>query len=296
MLIVGGALTLLGTGAALAQGETSRGPEGAQAEPPEPQAPPSSADVVAPSGPSSAPAQTTLLQAARMQSSAGPSEATMAASTAHLGPADGPGEDFDPFGAQAAQARARAERAGTAQRHEGFFLRLVAGAGAGTARYQELVDGTKSQVEDRGLTGLLELSVGASVHERLVLHGNVLVTGFGDARRTVRGLPDASQRPSTTTTMVGAGTSYYFPLNVYLTGSLGVAWFDESRTGPDFRSGAGFGLCVATGKEWWVGRTGEWGIGASLRGGMSVGPSTLSGLEMQVRTGHIAIAVSATLN
>jgi hypothetical protein len=220
----------------------------------------------------------------------------MAASTAHLGPADADTEPFDPFGEEAAAERARAEREDTAQRHDGLFVRLVAGAGAGTGRYEEPVEGVRSEVETRGLTGLLELSVGRSVSERLIVHGNVLVTGFGDARRTVIGLPYASQRPSTTTTMLGAGTSYYFPLNVYLTGSLGAAWFDEARKDDSFRSRTGFGLCVATGKEWWVGRAGEWGIGASLRGGFTIGPASLGGRDTHVRSGHIAIAVSATLN
>jgi hypothetical protein len=182
------------------------------------------------------------------------------------------------------------------QRHDGLFVRLTAGAGAGTAGYDEVVNGALRDVESRGLTGLLEVAVGAAVRDNLILHGNLLVAGFGDAKRRVDGIPDASLKPSTTTVMLGVGPSYYFPRNVYITASMGAAWFEETRGGEYFRTGIGGGACFAAGKEWWVGRAGAWGIGAALRAGLTTGRAELAGTHTRVRTGHIGLAISATYN
>jgi hypothetical protein len=175
-------------------------------------------------------------------------------------------------------------------------VRLTAGAGAGTGSYDEVVNGALRDVESRGLTGLLEVAVGAAVRDNLILHGNLLVAGFGDAKRRVDGIPDASVKPTTTTIMLGAGPSYYFPRNVYITAAIGAAWFQETRGDEYFRTGIGSGACFAAGKEWWVGRAGAWGVGAALRAGLTTGRAELAGTHTRVRTGHIGLAISATYN
>ena len=97
-----------------------------------------------------------------------------------------------------------------AREHEGFFLRVTVGAGAGFSSYRESVDGRRTEtVKTGGVTGQFELAIGGRVVENLIVHGNVLIGGVGDANKTVSGVKDASNKISSTVSMLGAGVTYY---------------------------------------------------------------------------------------
>lgn len=185
-----------------------------------------------------------------------------------------------------------------AREHDGFFLRLSMGPGAGRTRYDESVDGVRvSDVEASGLSGILDVAVGGRLVGNLILHGDLIVSRFTSPTRRVDGVKDASIGVVTSTTLVGAGASYYFmPLNVYLTTTLGLGWLVEQRSGEQLRSGTGFSLAVAAGKEWWVGRTGTWAVGAALHGTFVTAPVAIAGVESEMKAGNIAAVFSATFN
>lgn len=185
-----------------------------------------------------------------------------------------------------------------AREHDGFFLRLSMGPGAGIALYREKVDTVRtSDVEARGLAGLFELSMGGRVVGNLIAHGSVLFTRFQSETRRVDGVKDAAQSVTSSSTMVGGGGSYYFmPLNVYVSSSVGLAWAFEERGNDQLRSGTGVFVLVAAGKEWWVGRSGEWGLGASLRGTFAAAPVDIAGVESTLKVATIGLAFSATFN
>lgn len=185
-----------------------------------------------------------------------------------------------------------------AREHDGFFLRLSMGPGAGRTRYDESVDGVRvSEVEASGLSGLLDIGVGGRLVGNLILHGDVIFSRFNSPTRRVDGVKDASISVSTSATLVGAGCSYYFmPLNVYLSTTLGLGWLFERREGEELRSGTGFSMAVAAGKEWWVGRSGSWGVGAGLHGTFVIAPVDVAGVESKMKAGNIAAVFTATYN
>jgi hypothetical protein len=185
-----------------------------------------------------------------------------------------------------------------AREHDGFFLRVSLGPGAGRTHYRESVDGTRvSQVEASGLSGMFDVGVGGRLVGNLILHGNLLFSRFDSPTRRVDGVKDAALRVSSSATLLGIGTSYYFmPLNVYLSGSVGLGWLFERREGEQLQSGTGVFVSLAAGKEWWVGRSGTWGVGAALRCSFAAAPVDVAGVESTLKAGNIAVAFSATYN
>ncbi len=186
-----------------------------------------------------------------------------------------------------------------AREHEGFFLRLALGAGAGFARYRESVDGQRTEtVQTGGLAGQLEIAVGGRVVGNLIVHGNLLVGGVGDANKTVSGVKDASNKIGGSLGLIGGGVTYYFmPYNAYVSGMIGAGSMDETRDDQlSVESGPGLGGSLMPGKEWWVGQRAEWGMGAALRGTMLSAPVQIAGIESRLLASQVTIAVSVTLN
>jgi len=193
-----------------------------------------------------------------------------------------------------------------AHKHEGFFLRLNVGFGAGGARYRERVDGTQvSNVKTRGLEGAFELSIGGAVIENLIVHGSVMFVSMS-SHKTVDGVEDSSyDELSTSMYLVGGGVTYYLmPTNIYLTLMLGLGGMVERRAydprndewDVEIDSDAGFATAFGIGKEWWVGRRGEWAIGAALLGGIFVAPMQIDGLSSTLRGHSVSMTFSTTFN
>jgi hypothetical protein len=189
-----------------------------------------------------------------------------------------------------------------AREHEGFFLRLTLGFGAGGTRYRENVDGRRLQtVDTRGVSTQLEVSVGGHVGANFCLHGTLLGGGIGEARRNVSGTQDARDKIDTGFGLLGGGATYYFmPINVYVSGVVGIVGITEERDGETSidtgREGTGFGSMLMLGKEWWVGPRAEWGLGAALRGVLATAPVRIAGDAGRIQGAHVAIAFSATFN
>ena len=208
--------------------------------------------------------------------------------------ADGYGEPVDP----------RAPDDG-AYAHEGFFLRFNVGIGAGGATYKERLDDARvSRVKTRGFEGMFELAIGGTVADDFILHGNVMVVSMS-SNKTVDGVEERDYDDlSTSMYLLGGGGTYYFrPANVYLTASVGLGGLVERRElkgdrdfTDDIESGAGVGTAIGVGKEWWVGRRGEWGIGAALMGAFYAAPLDIAGEQSTFRGHSVSLTFSATLN
>ncbi|MET0286607.1 MAG: hypothetical protein ABW352_19150 [Polyangiales bacterium] len=187
--------------------------------------------------------------------------------------------------------------------HEGFYLHLGTGIGAGGASYKERIGGNVSSVRTRGIALTFDVGIGGRVVENFILHGNLTLT-FYDVNKKVDGVEDNGYDAiNSTLWMIGAGGTYYvMPHNLYFTLVLGTGGFTESRDYETFglrevqiNSSAGFASSLAIGKEWWVGR-GEWGIGAAIKGMLAVSPISISNFDTTV-TGHsVTLEFSATLN
>jgi hypothetical protein len=156
---------------------------------------------------------------------------------------------------------------GEPRTHDGFLLRLSAGGGTASTK-----------IEDA--TGKLDLSdavpdwnfaVGGVVTPNLAIHGTLwgwtmtdpdaelTITGGGTGTGTLNG--------DVTMSAVGGGVTYYaMPVNLYFSGSVGVARLVvDSPGGFDGNTDLGPAVDVTVGKEWWVANS--WGLG--LAGGFS---------------------------
>lgn len=256
-----------------------------------------------------------------VEGSAGPTEGTASPSDQVANPGEAPVESFstdpgappvypqgytpqEPGGPSADTYQASEEQFGLetlpgAREHDGFFLRLSIGPGAGRAHYKErLEEGERvSTVEASGLAGMFEVAAGARVVGNLIVHGNLQFSRFDSPTRRVDGVKDAALHVTSSASMLGAGVTYYFmPYNVYVSGSLGMAWAFERRQNDQLRSGTGVFVGVSAGKEWWVGRDGAWGVGAALRTTFSAAPFDVAGVESTLKLGNIGVAFSATFN
>lgn len=181
--------------------------------------------------------------------------------------------------------------------HDGFFLRLSVGPGAARTRYEERVDGTRtSEVATSGLTGIVEVSAGGRAIENLIVHGTAMYTRYDSPSRQVDGVKDAGLHVNASAIMLGAGTTYYFmPYNVFVSGSTGLAWQIETRGGGEITGNTGFFVSLSAGKEWWVG-SGNWGLGAALRGTFAAGHVDLAGVRSTSRLSNLGLAFCATFN
>lgn len=149
--------------------------------------------------------------------------------------------------------------------HDGFFLRLnLVGIGYTKATAEENND----KLEISGISNLIDIGIGGTVYENLIIHGNIfgpiiiqpslkvydngILALEGDLKGNVNSIG------------FGAGVTYYLmPINVFLTGIIGLATMsindDDGNTIGETKHG--LSLLLAAGKEWFV--SDEWGLGFS---------------------------------
>ena len=159
--------------------------------------------------------------------------------------------------------------------HDGFFLNMALGFGHQNFEYEgsSLQYGTKGlKLESSGLSSEFDLKLGGSLSNSIVLHATIIGIGTASDIKAKRdGLPAYSNRNYTVgLSMLGIGMTYYLPVNVFFSGSIGLSQFtlDEddsnSSTNSTTVKGAsddGLGVQFAIGKEWWV--SDNWGLGVS---------------------------------
>ena len=193
-----------------------------------------------------------------------------------------------------------------AYEHDGFFLRMQVGVGAGGMTYREptALEGPRAKVKTRGVLGTFELSIGGRVVENLILHGSLMAAGMSP-NKTIDGLEnnvydDLAARMF----LFGGGATYYvMPTNLFISVVLGVSFLEEQRDddrtrldGATIESGAGTGTALSIGKEWWVGQRGQWGLGAAITGAFYVAPIEIALRDTWAKAHTVSLSFSATYN
>lgn len=151
-----------------------------------------------------------------------------------------------------------AQAGGPKDHSGGFFLRLSAGGGYADTK---LEDETAS-IKISGGGADVNLAIGAVVANNLAIHATLFGWGVSD--------PDVELAAEGTTldsftasgdvllSAIGGGLTYYImPINIYLSGSVGVASIDFDGAETD----SGVAMDLTIGKEWWVGNS--WGLGVA---------------------------------
>lgn len=184
--------------------------------------------------------------------------------------------------------------------HDGFFLRMLVGAGVGGTRYRDNlgVGGAAETTRTIGGAGTTELAIGASVTRNLIVHGTLSLSHMDEVKK-VGDQAWGDEELSTLLGFFGAGVTYYFmPNNIYITGSVGLGGLSQT-SGTDHthhESDVGFGTSIGLGKEWWLGRTGQWAIGIALTASYFEAPLEIEGIESTYRGYTSGLAFSTTFH
>jgi hypothetical protein len=185
------------------------------------------------------------------------------------------------------------------RRHDGLFLRMTTGGGVGATTYKERAsDGSASRTRTLGGAALTEIAVGWAVMENLILHGTLSLAHQSSVKK-YGSEPYSDDEASTLLGFFGAGATYYFmPANVYVTGSIGLGGLSQTsgHDHEDFESNTGFGTSIAIGKEWWIGRSGDWAIGGAIVGSYFQAPFEIDGVKSTYRGHNTGLAFTATYN
>jgi hypothetical protein len=146
--------------------------------------------------------------------------------------------------------------------HDGFFARGHFGIGVTS------LSATRAGVKNTLSGGALALggAVGGVVARNLILYGAFFVTDVGNPNLDVGGTSTATDVTDVSFGGFGPGVAYYFePINLYLSGTLGLSAFQASDSAGVRRdsSKTGLALELSVGKEWWASH--DWGLGLAAQ-------------------------------
>jgi len=155
--------------------------------------------------------------------------------------------------------------------HTGFYLRIHIGGGYGSMSASDAY-----QTGFSGAGASFGIALGGSIAPNFAIFGNLFGMALSDPDLQLNGSSQGSQSGLTTTIAgIGPGAAYYFqPVNLYISGTLGLMQFQGSNSnsgGTSYNSKTGYGFQGMVGKEWWV--TPTWGLGVAgeliVAGGMA---------------------------
>jgi hypothetical protein len=141
--------------------------------------------------------------------------------------------------------------------HDGFLLRLSAGAGRAETTNIAPPEGggdVDESVTASGTSADLNVAIGGMISPNVAIHATLWGWGVPSPETTVGG--DASLSMSA----VGAGLTYWFlPANIYVSPSLGFGTLSLQQGRNTITTDSGFALDATIGKEWWA--SDQWGLG-----------------------------------
>jgi hypothetical protein len=170
----------------------------------------------------------------------------------------------------------------------GFFLRLSGGVGYADTEVTEEIFLVPTKFEFSNMTGDGNFAIGGIIANNLALHGTLWGWGMTDPTVRVDG-EKAQAEGELSMGAAGGGVTYYFmPVNIYLSGSIGIGVISSGDDSTD----PGFASDITIGKEWWVGS--KWGLGVAGAFGYHNIPEKLTDERW---TGvSFGVRFSATLN
>lgn len=182
---------------------------------------------------------------------------------------------------------AGAAAAGQPRTHDGFLLRLSAGAGG--AKTSE-----DSSLEVSGASGDMNFAIGGMISPNFAIHGTIFGWSLTDPEVELTGYGSGELNGDLSMSAIGAGFTYYFmPANLYISPSVGVGTLTLDIDGlEDFESDPGLAMDFTLGKEWWV--SNSWGLGVAGAVGYHSIPD--KGTDEKISGSNVGIRFSATFN
>ncbi len=176
--------------------------------------------------------------------------------------------------------------------HDGFFARGHFGIGATSLSFSQ--NGVKTTLSGGGVA--VGGAVGGVVARNLILYAAFFATDVSNPNQDVGGTSVVSDVGEISFGGFGPGVAYYFePLNLYVSGSLGLCGLRtrEGHTDRVHSSKTGLALELSVGKEWWVSH--DWGLGIA---GQLIGGSMKDQDDPTLTwsAGALSLLFSATYN
>jgi hypothetical protein len=179
------------------------------------------------------------------------------------------------------------------QKHDGFYLRLIAGPGYTTMSSSEGSD----DVSVHGGGAGFSLAIGGALSENLVLFGELLGDRAFNPTFTAGGRSVSVEDVSAGLSGFGGGVAYYLmPINIYFSGALTLTQLtiqDEKNDRKIGETKYGPGLDITAGKEWWV--SPNWGLGVAAQLALATMKDKEAGGASWTALGF-SVALSATFN
>lgn len=197
-----------------------------------------------------------------------------------------------PSDAGAEQAPGRQLFYGNERRHTGFMFRFELGLGYAAMR----LAGPGAKLVLSGLDGMVSFDIGGSIADNLVLHLRLSAISITSPTLTIGGRSVSTEGRGdvvASSVLIGPALTYYImPINVYITGALGLARVVLEVDGDEATTKFGWGLNVDVGKEWWA--SDDWGLGVGAQFWYSAVHHTEAGTAIDVASAGIQLLGSAT--
>ena len=174
--------------------------------------------------------------------------------------------------------------AGPRDHDGGFFLRLSVGPGGAQTEFGDL--------KISGVTGDFDFAIGGVIARNLALHGTIFGWSAADPNLEIGGISREIEGTATVSSIGGGVTYYFMPVNLYVSGSAGLAILSVETVFGAGETDIGPGFGITLGKEWWVGNS--WGLGVAGTGGYHSVPE--KNIEGNWSGFNIAVRFTATLN
>jgi hypothetical protein len=145
-----------------------------------------------------------------------------------------------------------------AHRHDGFYLRFFLGLGY-----------TSMNLDDADLTvsgagGAFGIAAGVAVSENFIIFAEIFDDIAVNPKIEMGGSSLDTEDVNAGVVAIGLGAAYYFPSNMYLSGTLSMGQITVQQDGEEIgESDFGPGVSLMVGKEWWV--SNNWGLGVALQ-------------------------------
>ena len=200
------------------------------------------------------------------------------------------------FGTQANSQSIQLHEQNNDRRHRGFYLSIAGGAYHANVAMEDKNDFSRV----KGIGGVIDFKISGNLIENLILHATWLSHSIFNPKVYNEKGELAEVKSNNTDlgeVMVGGGITYYAPINILLSTSIGYGGFSWSNdtNNEEHSSKGGFCLQIKAGKEWWVTRKLALGLAAYYHKTIVRNNSSSDNAE-KLNSNNFGILLNLTLN